>query len=204
MRMSRAYLSSFGVLAAMLGCAGGGTGGTGGSGQGGNGSASSTASGTASSTASSTGSSAGGGSSVCPHVNLGSTVPTTHQGNTTGLPNLADSARLEWGTAPDDTLLFTAPAAGTYRISLLSEPSTNGGCSPSMQEFANAGTTKYYDESWCPAAGMVSTLDGIYAASLMTTSNFQMVQGQKVLIWMSCTTWSDAQAGAYSLKIEKL
>src|SRR5689334_2990103 len=131
MRISRACLLGFGVLAAMVGC--GGTTGE-----------------TAGSTGSSSGS-GGGGSSVCPHVNLGSTVPTTHQGNTTGLPNLADSQRLEWGTAPDETLLFTAPAAGTYRISLLSEPSSNGGCGPSIQEFGDVGTTKYYDESWCPA-----------------------------------------------------
>jgi len=201
MQMSRACFLGFGVLAAMIGCGGGSTGGTGGSGQGGNGSASSASSSAASGTASSTSSGVG---SVCPHVNLGSTVPTTHQGDTTGLPNLADSARLEWGPAPDETLLFTAPTAGMYRISLLSEPSTNGGCGPSIQEFADAGTTNYYDESWCPPAGMVSKLDGVYAASLQTHTDFQMAQGQKVLIWYSCTTWSDAQMGAYSLKIEKL
>src|SRR5690349_13761914 len=129
MRGSRACLLSFGVLAAVLGCSSSSTTGAGGSGQGGNDASSSAASGTASSSSS-------GAGAVCPHVNLGSTVPNTHQGDTTGLPNLADSPRLEWGPAPDETLLFTAPAAGMYRISLLSEPSTNGGCSPSIQEYA--------------------------------------------------------------------
>ena len=45
---------------------------------------------------------------------------------------------------------------------------------------------------------------GMLAVAAVLSTPSAWAQGQKVLIWMSCTTWSDAQAGAYSLKIEKL
>ncbi len=114
------------------------------------------------------------------------------------------SSRLEWGAAPDDTLLFTASVGGNYRISMPSEPSNNGGCGASIQEFSQVGTAYYYDESWCPASGMVANLDGVYAALPGSPTDFVLSAGQKVLIWVSCTTWSSAQEGAYSITIEKL
>jgi hypothetical protein len=136
-------------------------------------------------------------------VDLGSTVPATHSGDTTGLPHIAESTRLEWGDAPDDTLLFTAPEAGTYHI-VMTETSTNDGCGASIQEYGDVGTTTYYDTSWCPSVSSVVSLDGVYAAGDGIESDFAMAAGQKVMIWVSCTTWSDVQAGPYTLTITKL
>ena len=188
------------------GSAGSGVGGSSGSG-GGAGAGAQGGSAGAGATGGSSGSGAtggsGGSSSDCPHTDLGSSVPVTHNGDTQGLPNLAESTRLEWGDAPDDTLLFTAPEAGTYHIAM-TQPSTNGGCGVSIQEYANAGTTTYYDASWCPASGAIANLDGVYAAGDGFDSDFVLAQGQSVMLWVSCTTWSDVQAGAYTVSITKL
>src|SRR5688572_2145911 len=64
---------------------------------------------------------AGGGvgpATSCPHVTLPTTLPVTHQGDTTGLPNWVTSNRLEWGDAGDDSLKFVAPSAGNYAFTI--------------------------------------------------------------------------------------
>lgn len=149
-------------------------------------------------TTSSGGSGGAGGTSVsgpCPHVDLGSTVPVTHDGDTSGLANIATSQRLEWRDAPDDTLLFTAPHTGNYQVTN-TDPSTNGGCDASIQE--SDGT--YYDETWCPASGSVKTLDGWFSGK----TSIPLVAGQKLLIWYSCAYWASVQSGAYSVTIVEL
>lgn len=195
---------AFGLIAAILGCGGGGdSGGAGGGSSASGAGGGSSASGNASSSAAASSSGTGMTGNACPRVDLGA-LPITYKGDTSGAMDLVQSSRLEWGAAPDDTLLFTAPAAGTYHIAMTSEPSKNGGCGASIQEFTDVGTSKYYDESSCPATGMVSMIDGVFAASLGSASDFQAAQGQKVLIWVSCATWSDAQMGAYTLTIAKM
>jgi hypothetical protein len=140
----------------------------------------------------------GGGG--CPTVTLGTSLPLTYQGDTTGKKNLVTSTRLEWGDAPDDALLFVAPAAGTYTIALTMEPSNNGGFGVSARDFTSMNI---YDESSCPAAGTVGTLDGVFVASLGSPGSLPLDQGGHALLWVSATTWSSAQSGAYTVAITK-
>ena len=73
-----------------------------------------------------------GSTQQCPREDLGSHTSILYEGDTTGLPNLVTSSRLEWQDAPDDSLLFTAPEDGDYEIVVTDEPSTNGGCGASV------------------------------------------------------------------------
>jgi hypothetical protein len=136
----------------------------------------------------------------CPTVDLGSAVPLSYDGSTVGRPNIAESQRLEWQTAGDDALLFTAPETGTYHIAMPSEPSRNDGCGASVSEYD--GTV--YDPSWCPAPAAVATLDGVYAAGEGIASDIDLTAGQELLLWVSCAYWSNPLEGAYTLTIDKL
>lgn len=144
--------------------------------------------------------SGGGG---CPTVVLPTSMPLTYDGDTTGKADLVSSTRLEWADAPDDALLFVAPSAGTYVVAMTKDPSTNGGCGASAQDFANAGTSTCYDESACPTSGAARTIDGVYTATGSSTTPLTLTSGQHVLLFVSCTTWSSAQSGAYTLTITK-
>lgn len=136
-------------------------------------------------------------SQECPREDLGSDTSILYNGDTTGLPNLVTSSRLEWQDAPDDSLLFTAPEAGDYEIVITDEPSVNGGCGASVWDYT---TDEFYDESWCPDSGSTTEIDGFY-----TTSGYPhyFEEGETVLIWFSCTYWADVQSGPYTLTIEK-
>ena len=142
----------------------------------------------------------GGG---CPTVVLPTTLPLTYDGNTAGKPDLVASTRLEWGNAPDDALLFVAPSAGTYTVAMTADPSNNGGCGASAQDYANVGTSTCYDESACPASGSTATIDGVYTATGAATTDLALTANQHVLLFVSCTTWSSVQSGAYTLTITK-
>ncbi len=138
-------------------------------------------------------------SNVCPHVLLGSDIPITYVGNTEGLPNWAESARLEWQEAPEDSLLFIAPEDGDYLITMTSEAEV-GGIWPSIEDYE---TDRYYTETDCPAEGTTATLDGVF-----TTGNADYPEtftaGQHVLIWVSSCYWEPVQSGPYTLTIEKI
>ena len=136
----------------------------------------------------------------CPTTALGTALPLTYNGDTTGKADLVKSARLEWGSAPDDALLFVAPQAGTYAVAMTSQPSTNGGCGASGEDFSSMA---FYTEGSCPAAGQVADLDGIYTATSGSGSDVTLTQGQHLLLWVSCTTWSSAKTGPYTLTITK-
>jgi len=129
-------------------------------------------------------------------VLLPSDLNLEYTGSTVGLANIVESSRLEWTDAPDDALLYVAPASGLYRLELTDHPSGNGGCGLSVQEFANVGTTTYYDENDCPGSGQVANIDGVYGVNELT-----LTQGQSVLIWFGCTYWSDAVTGSYTLTL---
>jgi hypothetical protein len=133
----------------------------------------------------------------CPRVTLQSSTSLTYDGDTTGLPNLATSPRLEWQDAPDDTLLFTAPEAGDYEIVTVDEPSTNGGCGASVW---NYGTDTYYDASWCPAGAAPTEIDGGYTSA---GHPYSFAAGETVMIWFSCTYWADVQFGPYTITLTK-
>ena len=140
-------------------------------------------------------------STGCPTVVLPASMPLTYAGDTTGKPNLVTSQRLEWGDAPDDALLFVAPAAATFTVAMTADPSNNGGCGVSAQDYANASTSTTYDESTCPAKGATAAIDGVYTATGAATTDLALAKDQHVLLFVSCTTWSSAQAGAYTLTI---
>ncbi len=131
----------------------------------------------------------------CPHVVLDSVTDAVHEGDTTGLPDLATSPRLEWGDAPDDTLLFTAPEAGSYRLVTDVDPSSNGGCGASVRDYEE---DTLYDESWCPNPGATVELDGLYSGV------HELAAGQTVMIFFSCTEWADIQSGPYTVSFGRI
>jgi hypothetical protein len=135
----------------------------------------------------------------CPTVALSTTLPITYQGDTTGKQNLVSSARLEWGDAPDDALLFVAPATGSYTIALTA-PCSNCNFGVSAQDYSSMSV---YNESSCPAAGTVGMLDGIFDGSLGAPGMLTLDQGQHALLWVSATTFSAVQAGPYTVTITK-
>ncbi len=143
-------------------------------------------------------------SDACPRVTLSNQLPVYHVGNTSLAVNLAESQRLEWGDAPDDTLLFTAVSSGMYTISMSDDPSMEGACGASIQEYSDVGTTAYYDVTWCPAPGSVAELDGVYAAGEGFSTEFPLEAGQRILIWVSCATWGQVTSGAYALSLQQL
>jgi hypothetical protein len=76
---------------------------------------------TPSNTASATPTQTATAGSTCPQTDLGSAVPTSYTGNTTGAPNLMGGASCDGGgnNAPDASFLFTAPASDSYQIDTL-------------------------------------------------------------------------------------
>jgi hypothetical protein len=81
---------------------------------------------------------------------------------------------------------------------MTSEPSTNGGFGVSGQDYT---TMKVYDESSCPAAGTVGTLDGIFDGSLGSPGMVSLQAGQHALLWVSAASWSSARTGPYAITI---
>ncbi len=180
------------------GGAGAGSGGAAGTGTGGTGTGGNAGSGTG---GTGTGGSGGG---YCPTADLGSTLPIIYDGSTAGKPNIVTSSRLEWTDAGDDALLFTAPAAGTYRISM---PSALDGCGASVREYGPAmnGMGEIYSPSWCPAQGSSVEIDGVFAAYPPDgTDDVDLASGQQVVIWVSCAYWASTLEGAYQIKIEQI
>jgi hypothetical protein len=113
-------------------------------------------------------------------------------GNTTGLPNWVESQRLEWRMDPDDTLVFTAPSAGTYRFTLTDNTTTNGGMGVSIREANQA----FY--AGCPTAGSVLTVDGFFDTDVPLTAN------QRVTFFVSAAYWAmPMRAGSYTLSITR-
>jgi hypothetical protein len=86
---------------------------------------------------------------------------------------------------------------------MTADPSNNGGCGASAQEYADVGTSTCYDETSCPAPGTTKTIDGVYTATGAATTDLALAANQHVLLFVSCTTWSSAQSGPYTLTITK-
>jgi hypothetical protein len=146
---------------------------------------------------------AGGGptNQFCPSDTLGNTLPITYDGTTVGKENLVTSPRLEWTTAGDDALLFVAPEAAFYRVSL---PVIEPGCGASVREYGIQmdGMGTIYDTSFCPPEGSSIEIDGVYVEAAGT--DVPLPAGQEMLIWVSCASFSAAKEAVYQLKIEKL
>jgi hypothetical protein len=170
------------------GSLGGGGGGVGGGGGGGGG---------ASSAGGGSGSSDGGwptvvyASTACPHVVLGSDpLPMVYHGSTVGLPDWVSSTRLEWTSAPDDSLRFVAPSLGAYTFAITSPAGTLG------------VTIKNEDGSLhqalgCPAPGATFVNDGVFETPVDPTP---LDAGQTVLLWISTPSWAP-DPGDYTLTI---
>jgi len=149
---------------------------------------------------------AGGGSGgstneFCPSDTLGTTLPITYDGTTVGKENLVTSARLEWTNAGDDALLFVAPEAAFYRVSL---PLVAPGCGASVREYGIQmdGMGTIYDTSFCPPEGSSIEIDGVYVEAAGT--DVPLPVGQEMLIWVSCASFSATKEAKYQIKIEKL
>jgi hypothetical protein len=148
------------------------------------------------------GGSSGGGSATvhastaCPHVDFGTTTSITYHGDTTGLPNWVDSPRLEWQDAPDDSLTFTAPSAGSYAFSLTVDASDAGNfqMGVSVRDFSGA----FY--SACPSPGTPQTLDGVFEEPTYPAT---LTAGQQVLMYVSAPYWSVPTSGRYTLTVVK-
>jgi hypothetical protein len=122
-----------------------------------------------------------------------------HQGTTVGLPDMVQSNRLEWTDAPDDSLRFTAPAAGDYVITFkTSDPDFVGGAS--AEQYADMGNGMLFTEATCPAPGMVNMIDGVFTEN-QPDYPLKMSAGQSIVIWVSAPSWSKVKAGAYELTI---
>jgi len=130
------------------------------------------------------------GGAGCPHVVLPSEVPTAYDGDTAGQPNWVDSPRLEWTTAPDDSLLYTTPVAGSYGFRLTSG---NGDLNLSIRNLDDS----LHAVRGCPAPGQTLTLDGVYEGS----SWISLDAGTEVLIWVSTPSWAATPTGAYHLTV---
>jgi hypothetical protein len=143
----------------------------------------------------------GGGPTVnaataCPHVDFGTTSSISYSGDTTGLPNWVESQRLEWSTAPDDSLVFTATQAGQYAISLTHPPGDAG-------NFRLGVSVRNFDGSFytaCPAPGSVLTTDGVFEVPSYPVT---LTAGQRVLMFVSSEYWSTPMQGRYTLTVTK-
>jgi hypothetical protein len=148
-----------------------------------------------------TGGAGGQANQFCPTMTLTGDLPITYNGSTKDKENIVTSARLEWTKAGDDALLFVAPEAAFYRVSL---PVIGAGCGASVREYgANMdGMGTIYDTSFCPPEGSSIAIDGVYVEP--TGTDVPLPEGQQMMIWVSCASFSAVQEGEYQIKIEKL
>jgi hypothetical protein len=137
----------------------------------------------------------------CPRVILGNTLPSEFSGDTTGLPNIVTSQRLEWTDAPDDALEFTAPVAGNYVIDLVSSVPNLGA---SAQDYNTNGSDAFpFTRATCPAPNAVKMINGIFNQN-QPTSPIALTAGQSIVIFVSAPSWANLKVGAYTLKVRKL
>jgi hypothetical protein len=136
----------------------------------------------------------------CPRVLLGTALPAEFSGDTTSLPNLVTSTRLEWTDAPDDALEFTAPVAGKYVIELTSSVQELGA---SAWDYNTNGADGFpFTRTACPAAGAVKEINGFYSHN-QPTNPIQLSAGQSMVIFVSVPSFSAVKAGPYTLRVRK-
>ena len=138
-------------------------------------------------------------SSSCPHVDLGNQVPVTYSGSTEGLPVWADSSRLEWRSAPVDTLVFVTPEDGDY-LFIVEPASESLHLAAAIRDFESEQVYTSHD---CPADGQTIEIDA-GSASFNPKWPETFTAGQEILIWISAPYWQDTLFGQYTLTIEKI
>jgi hypothetical protein len=141
-------------------------------------------------------------SGACPSGTIPSSVNTLYAGDTAGGKNLATDTRTNWGADPDHALLFVAPKAGTFQVSLTSTNQLGTDCGVVLRQFGTNNNGPLLDETSCAAMGSVATIDGVYAAtpSGMTT-NIDLGNAQDVLMWVSCAQTAVTKTMVYDLKV---
>ncbi len=136
----------------------------------------------------------------CPRVRLGRSTQVTFSADTSALPNLVISQRLEWGDAPDDALEFIAAETGDYEITFTS---SNVSLNASAQEYQPSGPMKPWTSAACPAAGLVVSIDGVYSAN-QPGYPVALTAGQSMVIFVSAPTWAAVKTGTYTVVVKKL
>jgi hypothetical protein len=137
--------------------------------------------------------------SGCPRVLLGRSTAVTFSADTSALPDLVISNRLEWDNAPDDALEFIAAQAGNYAIDLTS---SNANLGASAQEYHDTGLTPF-TRAACPPAGLVVSIDGFYSHN-QPQSPIALTEGQSMLIFISAPRWAAVKTGAYTLVVRRV
>jgi hypothetical protein len=138
---------------------------------------------------------------ACPRAVLGGPLPQVFDGDTTGLPNTLTSSRLEWGDAPDDLVLFTAPEAGSYVIDLSSTVPSLG---VSAQDYGAMGTdARPFDVSDCPSGTTPREINGVFNHN-QPSSPLMLAAGQKVMLFVSAPMWANLRFGPYTLTVRKV
>ena len=140
------------------------------------------------------------GNGICPSGTIPPSVNTLYAGDTTAGPNLASDTRTGWTTEPDHALLFVAPKAGSYLVSMTSTNQVGNDCGAILRAYGTANNGAFYTESSCPTPGMVAAIDGAYAATPGgTTTTISLSNAQHVLMWVSC---SGLKTITYDLKVQ--
>lgn len=136
----------------------------------------------------------------CPRVRLGRATEVTFSADTSALPNLVNSTRLEWREAPDDALEFTAAETGNYVIELAS-PNSNLGAS--AQEYHSTGPLTPFTSAACPPSGLVVAIDGFYSHN-QPNYPIALMADQTIVIFISAPYWAAVKTGTYTVAVKKV
>jgi hypothetical protein len=137
----------------------------------------------------------------CPRVRLGRSTEVTFTADTSTLPNLVQSTRLEWTDAPDDALEFIADQTGNYAIELTS---TNGNLGVSAEGYSGSSTVRQpFSSTACPPSGLVVSIDGVYNHN-QPGYPVPLTAGQSMVVFISAPCWAAVKTGTYTLVIKRV
>jgi hypothetical protein len=138
----------------------------------------------------------------CPTGTIPSSVNTLYAGDTTGAANLVTDTRTSWTTAPDHALLFVAPKAGTYQVSLTSTNQTGTQCGVVLRQYGSNNDGPLLDENSCPSMGSTTALDAAYAATPgLLTTNIALSNAQHVMMYVSCAQTAATPTIVYKVSV---
>lgn len=134
-------------------------------------------------------------------MRLGRSTGVTFTADTSTLPNLVQSARLEWQEAPDDALEFIADQTGNYVIEL-SSPNSNLGAS-AEDASGTGGVRRPFTSAACPPSGLVVSIDGVYSHN-QPSYPVPLTAGQSMVVFISAPSWAAVKTGSYTIVIKRL
>lgn len=136
----------------------------------------------------------------CPRVRLGRSTHVSFTAETSTLPNIVRSTRLEWEEAPDDALEFTAAEAGNYVIEVTS---TNSDLVASAERYGGSSSMRQpFTGADCPSPGLVVSIDGVYVVN-SGTYPLPLTEGQTIVIFISAPYWAAVKTGTYTLVVRR-